>query len=208
MPPIHSSRIHFTNLWRIKINKKPWTSGKTSPNHTTTLWSDGGERQVKWELCNLSWPDEKPPAGKVSPPTVTQLTSLKQEKQETNCTSFTHTVYVCEHSGLWMSPCERLRGSSAAVFAGSNHAWWAPSLSPQWCKKIPLWTLERWSLTCCFSFSVSFFLLVLTHTHGCHLWRLKFRLKYVYHLLPFSDSGLSHGQTASTETEGNMEKNY
>lgn len=48
--------------------------------------------------------------------------------------------------------------SSVALFAWGNHAWWVPSLSPLWCKKIPLWTLERWSLTRCFSSPVSFFL--------------------------------------------------
>lgn len=73
------------------------------------------------------------------------------------------TVCACpcvnEYSGLWLSPCDRLRGSSVvSLFVGLNHAWWALLPSPQWCKKIPLWTLKRWSLTLRFSFSVSFFI--------------------------------------------------
>lgn len=47
------------------------------------------------------------------------------------------------HRCQWTSPV-----SCAAPLAGVNHACSLTQLSPQWCKKIPLCTLERWSLTC------------------------------------------------------------
>lgn len=93
-------------------------------------------------------------ATEVSPPTVTQLTSLKQERQEANRAH----VFMCRWAlgpaivPVWLTVGGGLLGCLCLLKEAMH------SGLLQWCKKIPLWTLEWWSLTCCFSLSVSFFL--------------------------------------------------
>lgn len=101
----------------------------------------------------------------VSPPTVTQLTSLKQERREANRAH----VFTCRRAlgpaivPLWLTG---RWGNLLGWLCLLKEAMRGGLL--QWCKKIPLRTLERWSLTCCFSLSVSLFLS--SSTPKTHSW--------------------------------------
>lgn len=158
--------LHFTILWGTRINKKTELRNLgqdlTKPHNYLVMWCwwerwNGScvichdpMRGLLLERCHLRLSHSWPPWN-------------KRTKRQTALPSI--CVCVCVLMCLWVfrpvNVCvwDQLRGSSAAVFAGINHAWWAPLFGPQWCKKIPPpRILERWSLTCVFSFSVSFFL--------------------------------------------------